>query len=270
MDFLNIILLSLVQGLTEFLPVSSSAHLILVAKLADWQDQGLVFDVAAHFGSLLAMLAFLFPHFQNKGISFFPERINNISQSSVLNKNPRELLTLLIVGTIPVGIVGFLCREAIESSLREPWIIAGATIFFGILLWVSDIKQRDEKVKFLSHLHIFIIGCAQCFALVPGASRAGVTMTAALFIGFSRTDALKISAVLAIPVITISVALELALLTSYAKDFYLDLLFVTVGSLISAYFSLHLFFGIIEKLGMLPFLIYRLFLGAFIIAFFYL
>ena len=196
MDAIQVILLALIQGLTEFLPISSSAHLILPAQLLGWVDQGLAFDVAVHVGSLLAV------------VIYFRRDIGNIVLAwlKALNGPATEdsrLGWFIIWATVPAGLVGLLFNDLIEAHLRSVAVIAATTLIFGLLLGVAD--KRSSKRQSLSDITLkqaLWIGCAQALALIPGTSRSGVTMTAALFLGLTRQAAARFSFLLSIPIIT--------------------------------------------------------------------
>ena len=185
-DFLQWISLALVQGLTEFLPISSSAHLILVSKFAQWQDQGLVMDIAAHFGSLFAVLIYY-----RKDIV------------KLLSGQNWPLFNQLLIASIPIALVGLLLAGFIEEQLRSVMVIAASSAIFGVLLWMA---QKLAKQQNLNLKNALLIGLAQCLALIPGASRSGVTMTAGMALGLSKTKAAKFSFLLAIPAILMSAA----------------------------------------------------------------
>ena len=181
MDFLQILVLALVQGLTEFLPVSSSAHLILVPILTGWEDQGLAFDVAVHVGTLSAVVIYFRKEIGKMFVSWV---------ASVLGKGidkDAKLAWAVLLGTIPVGIVGLVFKDFIEENLRSAYVLAVATLVFALLLWWADAKARGERDEYsLRWIDVLFIGLAQALALIPGTSRSGATMTAGLFLGLSR------------------------------------------------------------------------------------
>ncbi len=261
MDFIQLFVLSIIQGLTEFLPISSSAHLILVPLLTGWQDQGLAFDVAVHVGTLSAVV-FYFRHELTLMAKDWFKSLTTFKQT------PNSLLAWgVIIGTIPVGITGLLFKEVIETSLRSPIVIATTTIIFGLTLWWADVygkRQRDEHTLTLKD--ILIIGCAQALALIPGTSRSGITMTAALLIGLSRAAAARFSFLLSIPAILLPGLLKtLDLANTSYNNVEWNTLFL--GALISgctAFVVIHFFLKLLEKTGMLPYVIYRLLLGSFL------
>ena len=259
MDALQIIILGLIQGITEFLPISSSAHLVLPSLLTDWPDQGLAFDVGVHFGSLLAV------------ILYFWQRLSAMAYATVRLPFDRqwnsELDTIakLAVATVPVAVLGFLGKDFIEANLRTLPVIACTTIGFGLLLWWSD--RQPGKQDVVQWGHALLIGLAQVMALVPGTSRSGITITAALLLGLSRTTAAQFSFLLAIPTILgAQLLLTLDLLDS-ADPNWLELISGALVSGLSAYACIHFFIQLVERTGMLPYVIYRMVLGVILIGF---
>lgn len=264
MDWLQILVLALVQGLTEFLPVSSSAHLILVPVLTGWQDQGLAFDVALHLGSLAAVLI------------YFRDDILVMTRSwtqSLLTRRldaDARLAWAVILGTIPVGLAGLAFDDIIEDTLRSPLYMAAGLIVFGLALGWADWKhrgQRDERQ--LTWKDVLFIGVAQAIALFPGTSRSGITITAALLLGLSRDAAARFSFLLSIPVITIACGLKtVELINSGGDTDWSAMLAGVVISGISAYLCIHYFLGFIKRIGMQPFVVYRIALGLLLILMF--
>jgi len=257
MDLTQQIALALLQGLTEFLPVSSSAHLILLPRLLGWEDQGLVFDVAVHVGTLTAIIIY----FRTELLCM----TRDWSRSVVTRQQTAEsrLAWAVLFGTIPVGLCGLLFKDDIELYLRSPQVIAIATIVFGLLLWWADVYGKRSRDEFsLRPVDILFIGIAQAVALIPGTSRSGITMTAALMLGLSRQAAARFSFLLSIPVITLAGLLEVRDLLG--QDSMIDGGALLTGALISgitAYACIHTFLKLLERIGMLPFVIYRLALG---------
>ncbi len=265
MDFLQIFILSVVQGLTEFLPISSSAHLILVPELLGWPDQGLLFDVAMHIGSLLAVIVYFKQDILRMAQAWVTEIIHKKS-------SPDSMLAwYVIIGTIPAVLAGLIFKDYIEVELRSALVIATTTIVFGLLLGLSDYLagvQRDEYT--LSFKDVVIIGCAQALALIPGTSRSGITMTAALFLGLRKVSAARFSFLLSIPIIVASGLFQV--LDLIKSDLTIDwglLVLAVVLSSISAWVCIHYFLKLINKIGMMVFVWYRLALGGFLLALFY-
>ena len=258
MEIFQIIILALMQGLTEFLPVSSSAHLILVPQLTGWADQGLAFDVAVHLGSLIAVLLY----FRADLVPLLGSWFKSIKTFELTPES--RLVWGVGIATIPAGIVGLVISGLdFEEVLRSPLIIASTTILFGLLLGWSDWTGKRERDEYsLSWKDIIVIGIAQAFALIPGTSRSGVTMTAALFLGINRKAAARFSFLLAIPIIILAGgAKTVSLIGQKAAVDWSSLGLGVVFSAISAYFCIHAFISLLDRIGMLPFVVYRLGLG---------
>ena len=257
MDLLHIVVLALVQGLTEFLPVSSSAHLILVPVLTGWADQGLAFDVAVHVGTLAAVLA------------YFRREVGRMVLAGLGSLAGRGMTPdarlgwQVVLATLPVVLAGFIFKDWIEANLRGPIVIAWATIVFGLLLGWADRRGRREYDEYqLGWSTALIIGLSQVLALIPGTSRSGITITAGLALGLSRHGAARFSFLLAIPTILGSAVLLLQeLLASTAPVDWLALGLGTILSFISALLCIHFFLRLLEHIGMLPFVVYRIVLG---------
>jgi undecaprenyl-diphosphatase len=255
-DILQIIILALVQGLTEFLPISSSAHLILVPLLTDWPDQGLAFDVAVHVGTLTAVVIYFRKEINIMFFAWFASFKGKHSEDS-------KLAWGVLIGTIPVGLMGLIFKDYISDNLRTPLVIAATTIIFGFLLWYSDWSgKRQRNEHSLSLKDIIIIGCAQAVALIPGTSRSGITITAGLFLGLTAPAAARFSFLLSIPVIILAGGIEtLDYLKVASVNDMNDLIIGALISALSAYLCIHYFLMLLEKVGMTPFVIYRLLLG---------
>jgi undecaprenyl-diphosphatase len=188
---LQSIILGAVQGLTEFLPVSSSAHLILVPWLLKWQDPGLAFDVALHLGTLLALLAYYWRQWLDMGLSLANGQ-----------KLPRRLLLLLIVASIPGAIIGLLLEKQAETIFRSPVLIAFDLAVMGIALWIVDAWSAQRRgLGEIGFFDAFVIGLSQALAIVPGVSRSGATITAARILGIDRESAANFSFLMATPII---------------------------------------------------------------------
>ena len=274
MDWLQIVVLALVQGLTEFLPVSSSAHLILVPILTSWDDQGLIFDVALHFGSLGAVVLYfrqdLWRMARQWLLSLPQVRLTAPAQSLQAMPVDARLAWAVLLATIPVGLAGLLFNDVIETVLRSPLYLAAGLIVFGLLLAWADWRGKGQRgTDDLTWRDIIIIGLAQAVALFPGTSRSGITMTAGLMLGLTREAAARFSFLLSIPVIVIATGLQTVAL--FRAEERLDLLALASGTLLSgvaAYLCIHYFLKVIGRIGMMPFVIYRLLLGALLIWFF--
>lgn len=263
MDILQIIVLALVQGLTEFLPISSSAHLILVPYLTDWPDQGLAFDVAVHVGTLTAVVIY----FRKEISAMFFAWIASLTGK---HTEDSKLAWGVLIGTIPVGLAGLLFKDIISEHLRTPLVIAVTTLIFGFLLWYADWsgkRQRDEHT--MSWKDIIVIGCSQAIALIPGTSRSGITITAGLMLGLTAPAAARFSFLLSIPVIVLAGGMEtLDYLKVASINDMSDLIIGALISAVSAYLCIHYFLMLLERIGMTPFVIYRLLLGVLLLSFY--
>ncbi len=259
MDIWAAIVLALLQGLTEFLPISSSAHLILVPQVLGWSDQGLAFDVAVHLGTLFAVVWF----FRREVIDIVTAMLSAVAGRAHETVNAHLGLAILIA-TVPVVLAGFLMEDFVETRLRSPMLIAIATAFFGVLLWVADFRRNsvDDEHR-ITLLMALLIGVAQVLALIPGTSRSGITITAGLGLGLSRQTAARFSFLMSMPAIAGASTLETFELIRSPDP--VPWVVMGVGLLVaatSAYFCIKLFLNIIERIGMLPFMLYRLVLAA--------
>ena len=262
MEFIQIITLGLIQGITEFLPVSSSGHLVLVSILLGWQDQGLLVDIAAHAGSLVAVIIYL------------RKQLNEMIWAMLHPGRQENTQTLNLIGgialaTVPIMLAGILFADLIENHLRSVHVIAATTIIFALFLAFADKTAKCERNEFqLSWKAILFIGVAQVFALVPGTSRSGVTMTAGLMMGLNRVAAARFSFLLSIP--TILAAILYKLLQVSSSEIQVDTLTVISVFVISglvAYACIEAFIRFVNTIGMMPFVIYRIILGVILFAF---
>lgn len=265
MDWLHIAVLALVQGITEFLPVSSSAHLILVPRFTAWADQGLAFDVAVHVGSLTAVVWYFRRDIGQMITGFFR------SLAERQQNEHSRLAWFVVVGTIPVGLAGILTRDWVESYLRSPLVMVATLIGFGLLLGWADWRFRGGRtVRDMRWRDAIWIGLAQAIALIPGTSRSGITMTAALILGMSREASARFSFLLSIPVIALAGLLEVhGLITADTPVDWNALIWGAVLSGISAYLCIVLFLAFIRRIGMQPFVIYRVALGLLLLVVFW-
>ena len=261
MDFIQAFWLAVVQGLTEFLPISSSAHLILPSAILGWQDQGLAFDVAVHVGSLIAVLAY----FRNDVTQLIQSWVGSTFLGRTSNSES-QMTWFIIMATLPVALVGLLAGGFIELHLRSIAVIATTTIVFGLFLgWVDWRVRGARTLQNLTWKSALIIGLAQVLALIPGTSRSGITITAALALGFDRNSAARFSFLLAIPSIILSGGYQILQLMAETSVPWLEIAFGTVISGITAYLCIHYFLRLVDKIGMLPFVVYRLVLGVILI-----
>jgi undecaprenyl-diphosphatase len=239
-NIIEIIILSLIQGISEFLPISSSAHLVVVSTLYEFKSSSLIIDVSLHLGSLLAI------------IFFFRTELFDL-------RNNLKLLSLMIFGSIPLIIVGYvLYKTQLIYELRDIRIIAWSTLIFGIILYFADKCRFDKKISSNLNLKtILYIGLFQVLALIPGVSRAGITITAARFFKFNRFDSSKISFLLAIPALAGASLLGLKDIVNQSFEFsYLVFVAITL-SFLSSYFTVKFFLEYINKFSLNVFVIYR-------------
>lgn len=259
-DTVQSLILAVIQGLTEFLPVSSSAHLILPAQLLGWADQGLAFDVAVHVGSLFAVLA------------YFRRDLWQLALGSWCWLRYREqanqalMVVWLIMATIPAGIAGLLLDGWVEQELRSVTVIAVATLVFGLLLGVADRVGRG--VAELDSGRVLVIGLAQALAIIPGTSRSGITMTAGLLCGLSRDAAARFSFLMSIPIIAAAGLLKsMDLAAANVPVPWLNLALAAIVSGVTAYLCIGWFLRLLERIGFMPFVIYRCVLGCILLGF---
>ncbi|WP_413204775.1 undecaprenyl-diphosphate phosphatase [Rhodospirillum sp. A1_3_36] len=262
MTFLHIVVLALVQGITEFLPISSSGHLVLVPLLTEWPDQGMSMDVAVHMGTLLAVL-----------IYFWRDVWHMLRGTGRLLKKKRDpgaaLTGRVIVGTIPVVIVGYLMSRYMDmDALRTLEVIGWTTLVYGILLWVADrMSMTVKRVEHMGNVDALIIGLMQCLALVPGTSRSGITMTAARMLGYERSEAARFSMLLSMPTIAAAGALITKDLIEAGNIRLTEQAAIAAGlSFVSALVAIWLMMGWLKHSGFMPFVIYRIILGCFLLA----
>lgn len=261
MSWLQIVVLAIVQGITEFLPVSSSGHLVLVPAVLGWGDQGLVFDVAVHFGSLLAVCAYFrmdILRMMGGGIDVLAGRVGSV---------PSRLALGIALGTVPAAVAGLTLAGWIEENLRSPSVIVVTLSAYGILMVVADrLGSRERTLADVGIRDAFAIGCAQALALVPGTSRSGVTITAARFLGIERRDAARFSFLLSVPVILLASLYEglKLLLGDEAVSGSALALGIAVSALV-AYLTIGFFMRVVGRIGLLPFAAYRLLLAGLIL-----
>lgn len=263
MSLIHLIVLALVQGVTEFLPISSSAHLILAPAAMGTQDQGPLIDVMAHAGSLLAVLVYFWRDIRDVAVGKFALLTGKVT--------PGGRLALLVAVSLPPVIIvaGGLYITGLVDALRSPLVIALSTLVFALPLWLADRYGAQTKTtEDMSFKDAALIGIAQLFALIPGASRSGVTMTAGRALGLTRTESARFSMLMAIPVIAafgLVSALELA--SSNAADANLQAGLIVAGlSFLAAWAAIAVLMRLVDRIGFLPFVIYRLVLGLGLIA----
>lgn len=267
MDILHVIILALIQGITEFLPISSSAHLILPKELLGWPDQGLAFDVAVHVGTLAAVVLYYRKDLQQLTVGWCK------SLAGQGTSNESRLAWYLMAATIPACVFGFVFSDVIETWARSIAVIGVTTIVFGVFLGLADRKARSGEGMDLTKMTLYAalaIGFAQAIALIPGTSRSGITLTAALFLGFSRMEAARFSFLMSIPIILISGTYKGIGMLGLANVDWVAIGLGVAISAISAFFCIHYFLSFINRLGMMPFVIYRFVLGFFLLGLVYL
>ncbi len=255
MTFIQIVVLALIQGLTEFLPVSSSAHLILGSKVFGWPDQGLVFDVATHLGTLLAVLVY-----------FRKDLFNMVRpwiDTGIDDEPARRLGKILIISSVPAIVAGGFLHGWVEASLRDVQIIALTTIGFGLLLWWADV--RFPRARVLSGMDMrsgVLIGLAQILALVPGTSRSGITITMGRLLGFDADSAARFSFLLSIPIIASAGGYGvMRMLLNDASIDWQQFGLAVVLSGVAGWFCIAAFLALLKRVGLMPFVLYRLALG---------
>lgn len=264
MDWLQTIFLALLQGFTEFLPISSSAHLILPTQLFGWVDQGLAFDVAVHVGTLLAVVLYFRADLRRMATAW------TRSLAGGKTSQDSRMAWLVVLGTVPAGLAGFCYGGMIEDNLRSALVIALTTIVFALgLWWVERRGGHERELDTLTLKDAFYIGVAQVLALVPGTSRSGITIMMGLALGLTRTAAARFSFLLSVPVILLAGLLKVVELCQSSEPVQWSYILAGTGvAFISAYLCIGWFLRVLEKIGLMPFVIYRLFLGVILLAFF--
>lgn len=259
---IHVLYLSILQGLTEFLPVSSSGHLILFSKFTHFPDQGMELDVAVHFGSILAVMIYF--------SATIWQMVKGLLRTYLLpNFKDEDARTfwLLVIGTIPVVIVGLLLKTNGMEWLRNPKLIGWTILGYGLLLFIAD--NFSMTIKQIKHLRVrdaIIIGCAQCLALIPGTSRSGITITTARFLGLERRQAAKFSMLLSIPAIVGATTLVAWQTYKMGNIGAIAALFDgVVYSYITSIIAIYLVMWWLKKSTFLPFVIYRVLLGSYLL-----
>ena len=252
-DFIEILILSAIQGISEFLPISSSAHLIIVSNLYDLKTSSLLIDISLHLGSLLAI------------VFFFRKDLFDL-------KNNQKLLGLIIVGSIPLIIFGYILHTTeLIHLLRNIKVIACTTLFFGIILYFADQKKSDQNISTnLNIKSIIFIGLFQILALIPGVSRAGITITAARFLKFNRVDSGKISFLLSIPALSGASFLGLKDIFNQSIEISYVVIFTVILSFLFSYLTVKFFLIYLNKFSLNVFVIYRIIISLILFAIIYL
>ncbi len=264
MDNIQALILALIQGVSEFLPISSSAHLILPSEILGWPDQGLAFDVAVHVGSLIAVVSY----FHKDLFNMLKQGTASVFNPSMMTANKdARLAWMVVLATLPAVVFGLLMNDFIEQHLRSMQVIAATTIIFGLLLGVAEYKSKNSSAtRELTLLVAMIIGFSQALALIPGTSRSGITITIAVLLGLSKVDAARFSFLLSIPIILAAGLFKGIELIELKPVFSTQQLIIGVAvSALSAWCCIALFLKLIEKIGFMPFVWYRLALGGLLV-----
>ena len=240
----QIIILSIIQAITEFLPISSSAHLLLPSKVLGWPDQGIIFDITVHFATLMAVLIYFRDEFLR--LSFYVSKT----------------FLFLIISTLPIVLIA-LFVEGIGDYRWSLTSIAYANIFFALLLYVSEkTSQQKYSNSDMTAKHAILIGLFQTFSLISGASRSGTAITGSLFLGYRKSEAAKYSLMLSIPTILGALVFSFLEYNTLEEDINILTTFIAfLTTFTVSYLSISLFLGLVKKLGYMPFIVYRLILG---------
>ncbi|MCC7363884.1 MAG: undecaprenyl-diphosphatase UppP [Dehalococcoidia bacterium] len=257
MDLLRAAILGIVQGLTEFLPVSSSGHLILVPALFGWDDQGLAFDVGLHLGTLTALLVYFWRDWYLMARSSLGD-LGAGRYAPRAWSDPTRLFALIALGSIPTAIVGLLFEDMIEEKLRQPWLVALTLAGVGAIMLVADRRTRQERtIAQLGVADAVLIGCAQACALFPGVSRSGATMTLGLFRHFTRNDAARFAFLLGTPAFVGAALLKARDLAGESSGEVFDLAFGFACSALVGFAVIHFLLQFLRTRTLMPFVLYR-------------
>ena len=266
MDLTQAFVLALIQGITEFLPISSTAHLILVPLLTGWPDQGLAYDVALNTATWLAVVIYFRRDIADLTKGFF----RTIKERTFRGNHDGELAWMVLVGTIPVAVAGLLAHDLVAHELRNLQVIGWSSIIWGIVLWIADRRPGKTEIKDIGWKAAIAIGLAQAIALVPGTSRSGITMAAALLMGLSRTASARFSFLLAIAVGALAGGKEgLDMVKAGMDTPWAAVLVGAFVAFVSAYIVIHYFLKTISRSSMKPYVIYRVLLGLALLAYAY-
>ena len=252
--------LGALQGLAEFLPVSSSAHLALAPWAFGWPEPGLAFDVALHLGTLVAVLWY----FRRDWLALTVAAVSVLKERRVQTDDQR-LVAWLIIATVPGAIAGLMFEKQAEHLFRAPSVIAVALILMGALLWIVDVRAtraaRERPLRAMSWRDALLIGCAQAFAIIPGVSRSGATMTAGRALSFTRADSAKFSFMMSMPIIAAAAVLKLPKLIS-AGGLTPSLIVGVATSAITGWLAIAILMRLVQRGGFRVFALYRFALGA--------
>ncbi|MDX1698049.1 MAG: undecaprenyl-diphosphate phosphatase [Thiohalobacterales bacterium] len=259
MDWLQVVALAVIQGITEFLPISSSAHLVFPGILLGWPDQGLAFDVAVHVGTLSAVLLY----YRTDLARMLAAWLASLGGGTGGGDEDSRMVWYLLLATIPAGLAGLYGGDFIEANLRSLPVIASTTVAFGVLLWFADRAAPQPGGGRAMSLAVALgVGVAQALAPVPGVSRSGVTITAGLFLGLDRQTAARFSFLLSIPIIASAGALMIfELLAAPGVVDWPALVAAVLLSGLTAFLCIAAFLRVLDRVGLVPFVVYRLVLG---------
>lgn len=253
MELIQLLVLALVQGITEFLPISSSAHLVLVPVLGGWEDQGTQVDVATHLGTLLAVLIY----FRRDGVRMAAEALRSSGGGE-----GEGLLLKIAVATVPVVVAGLLLRDLVGTELRSVAVVAWTTLGFGLLLYWADRRHGERELRAMSLGDAAVVGLSQMLALIPGVSRAGITMTAARFLGYSRAESARFSLLLSVPtILAASGLIGFELYRAGMLELTFDLLSAAGLAFLAALLAISGMMSWLRSASFTPFVIYRVLLG---------
>jgi undecaprenyl-diphosphatase len=275
MSIIEAIIIGLVQGLSEFIPISSTAHMTIAGKLMNVikdsnPEQWTAFIATVQLGTLAAVLVYFWKDIKDILLAFFNE--NLVKRSPLKDQSSNSKLGwYIIVGSIPIGVIGLTLKDFIRSSFtKDPFVIGMSLIVFALFLWLAEALYKETKnMKTMGWKETLTMGIGQVFALIPGASRSGTTITAGLFVGLNREAAARFSFLLSIPAILASGLLEFVHSTSYlTSDMYVTILVATVVAGISGYFSIAFLLNYLRKNTTKLFIYYRIILGAIVLFFF--
>ena len=257
MDFLRAAILGIVQGLAEFLPISSSGHLILVPALFEWPDQGLAFDVGLHLGTLVALLAYFWRDWWRLGRAGVADLRHSGFRFRV-HGNDSHVLWLIVLGSLPAAVTGLLFEDWIEENLREPWLVAIGLIVFAVVMLVAD--RRGERVRTMNSVGIadaVLIGMAQAISLFPGVSRSGATMSVAMFRGLTRDASARFAFLLGTPAFVGAAILKSGDLASLSEHEAIELAIGFSASAGVGFLVIHYLLRFLRTRTLMPFVYYR-------------
>jgi undecaprenyl-diphosphatase len=260
----QIVVLAIVQGITEFLPISSSGHLILVPQIMHWQDQGLVVDVMTHFGTLLAVLIYFWRDVWKLIVGGL-----NLLKGKMTDDG--RLAIYIVLATIPAVLFGaFLKKFGYTDLERNVAIVAWNTVLYGILMMVADMVGKQERtVADMTLASALVIGVAQALALIPGTSRSGVTMTAARFLGFTRPDSARFSFLLAIPATAGAIVFTIGDAFASGEGVTMDAVYCAALTFVAGILAIAFLMNLLRRISFLPFVLYRMVLGGFLLVLLY-